>query len=78
LSPSRIAGRNQRALERGTPLADVFRAQAQDSREDAKRALIEVAGKKEVAMLIPLVFLILPTTIVFAIFPGIFVLQVGF
>jgi len=66
------------ALERGTPLADVFRAQAQDSREDAKRALIEVAGKKEVAMLIPLVFLILPTTIVFAIFPGIFVLQVGF
>lgn len=66
------------ALERGTPLAEVFRAQAQDSREDAKRQLIEVAGKKEVAMLIPLVFLILPTTIVFAIFPGILVLQVGF
>lgn len=66
------------ALERGTPLAEVFRAQAQDSREDAKRQLIEIAGKKEVAMLIPLVFLILPTTIIFAIFPGILVLQVGF
>lgn len=66
------------ALERGTPLAEVFRAQAQDSREDAKRQLIEIAGRKEVAMLIPLVFLILPTTIVFAIFPGILVLQVGF
>jgi tight adherence protein C len=66
------------ALERGTPLAEVFRAQAQDSREDAKRRLIEVAGKKEVAMLIPLVFLILPTTIIFAIFPGVFVLQIGF
>lgn len=66
------------AIERGTPLAEVFRAQAQDSREDAKRQLIEIAGKKEVAMLIPLVFLILPTTIVFAIFPGIFVLQIGF
>jgi len=66
------------ALERGTPLAEVFRAQAQDAREDAKRGLIEIAGKKEVAMLIPLVFLILPTTIVFAIFPGILVLQVGF
>lgn len=66
------------ALERGTPLAEVFRAQAQDSREDAKRLLIETAGKKEVAMLLPLVFLILPTTIVFAIFPGIFVLQLGF
>lgn len=66
------------ALERGTPLADVLRAQAQDSRDDAKRQLLEIAGKKEVAMLIPLVFLILPTTIVFAIFPGIFVLQIGF
>lgn len=66
------------ALERGTPLAEVFRAQAQDSREDAKRQLLEIAGKKEVAMLIPLVFLILPTTIIFAIFPGVFVLQLGF
>ena len=66
------------ALERGTPLAEVLRAQAQDSRDDAKRQLLELAGKKEVAMLFPLVFLILPVTIVFAIFPGIFVLQVGF
>jgi tight adherence protein C len=66
------------ALDRGTPLADVLRAQAQDSRDEAKRELIEVSGKKEVAMLVPLVFLILPTTIVFAIFPGIFVLQLGF
>jgi tight adherence protein C len=29
-------------------------------------------------MLVPLVFLILPTTIAIAIFPGIFVLQLGF
>jgi tight adherence protein C len=65
------------ALERGTPLAEVLRAQAQDARDDAKRELLEVAGKKEVAMLFPLVFLILPVTIAFAIFPGIFVLQVG-
>lgn len=66
------------ALERGTPLADVLRAQAQDARDEAKRRLLEEAGKKEVAMLIPLVFLILPTTVVFAIYPGIFVLQLGF
>ncbi len=66
------------ALDRGTPLAEVLRAQAQDSRDDAKRDLLETAGKKEVAMLVPLVFLILPTTIVFAIYPGIFVLQLGF
>ena len=29
-------------------------------------------------MLVPLVFLILPLTVVFAIFPGLFVLQLGF
>lgn len=66
------------ALERGSPLAEVLRAQAQDARDESKRTLLEVAGKKEVAMLVPLVFLILPMTVVFAIFPGIFVLQSGF
>ena len=66
------------ALERGTPIVEVLRAQAQDSRDEAKRSLLEVAGKKEVAMLVPLVFLILPVTVAFAIFPGIVVLQMGF
>jgi len=66
------------ALDRGTPLAEVLRAQAQDARDLAKRDLLESAGKKEVAMLIPLVFLILPTTIAFAVFPALLVIQVGF
>lgn len=66
------------AIERGSPLVDVLRAQAQDSREDAKRALLETAGRKEVAMMVPLVFLILPVTIVFAIFPATLVLELGF
>ena len=34
------------ALERVTPLAEVLRAQAQDSRDEAKRELLEVAGKR--------------------------------
>lgn len=66
------------ALERGSPLVEVLRAQAQDAREDAKRGLIEAAGRKEIAMLVPLVFLILPVTILFAIYPGVLVLQLGF
>lgn len=41
------------ALERGTPLAEVLLAHAQDSRDDAKRQLLEAAGRKEVAMLVP-------------------------
>lgn len=78
VSFSRAVDQITGALERGTPLAEVLRAQAQDAREEAKRELIELSGAKEVAMLVPLVFLILPTTIVIAIFPGIFVLQAGF
>ncbi|MFN8045939.1 MAG: type II secretion system F family protein [Dermatophilaceae bacterium] len=58
------------AVERGTPLADVLRAQAQDVREGGRRALIESAGRKEIAMMVPVVFLVLPTTVVFALFPG--------
>lgn len=58
------------AIERGTPLAEVLRAQAIDVREAGKRALLETGGRKEVAMMIPVVFLIMPVTVVFALFPG--------
>jgi tight adherence protein C len=58
------------ALDRGTPLADVLRAQAADVRNARKRQLIEVGGRKEIVMMIPVVFMILPVTIVFALYPG--------
>lgn len=66
------------AVERGTPLADVLRAQAQDVRDTAKRDLMEAAGKKEIAMMVPLVFGVLPLTVVFAVFPGIAAINLGF
>ncbi len=65
------------AVERGTPLAEVMRAQAADARELTKRELMEAAGRKEVGMLAPVVFGILPLTIVFAAFPGLALLQIG-
>lgn len=58
------------AVERGTPLADVLRAQAVDVREAGKRQLLESAGRREIGMMVPVVFLVLPVTIVFALFPG--------
>ncbi len=58
------------AVQRGTPLAEVLRAQAQDVREEGRRALIEAGGRKEIAMMVPVVFLILPVTVLFAVFPG--------
>ena len=59
------------AIERGTPLVDVLIAQAADVREAAKRQLIETGARKEVAMMVPVVFLIMPVTLLFAFFPGV-------
>ena len=59
------------AVERGTPLADVLRSQAQDVREAGRRAVMEEGGKKEIAMMVPVVFLVLPVTVLFAIYPGV-------
>jgi len=58
------------ALERGTPLGDVLRAQAGDVREAGKRALLDAGGRKEIQMLVPVVFLVLPVTVVFACYPA--------
>jgi tight adherence protein C len=66
------------AVERGTPLADVLRAQAADVRDSAKRELMETAGRKEIAMMVPLVFGVLPLTVVFAVYPGLAALNLGF
>ncbi|MFS0867179.1 type II secretion system F family protein [Microbacterium sp. 179-B 1A2 NHS] len=65
------------AIDRGAPLAAVLQAQAGDAREDAKRSLIEQAGRKEIAMLFPIVFFLLPMSVLFAVFPGIVMLRLG-
>ena len=58
------------AVERGTPLSDVLHAQAADVREAGRRELIEQASRKEIFMMVPVVFLILPVTVLFAFWPG--------
>ena len=58
------------ALERGTPLADVLRAQAADVRAAGRRELLEAGGRREIGMLVPVVFGVLPTTVLFALYPG--------
>jgi len=65
------------AVERGTPLADVLRAQAVDSRDESLRELLAIAGRKEVLMLIPVVFLLLPVTVVVAVFPGFYGIDIA-
>ncbi len=59
------------AVERGTPLADVLHAQAADVREAGRRELIDVAARKEIFMMVPVVFLVLPVTVLIAFWPGV-------
>lgn len=68
---SRFAEGMAVAIERGTPLAGVLHAQAADVREAGRRALIESGARKEIAMMVPVVFLVLPVTVVFAFWPGV-------
>ncbi|WP_062387278.1 type II secretion system F family protein [Demequina iriomotensis] len=65
------------ALERGTPLAEVLHAQAADVRDRERQALLAEGGRREIAMLVPVVLLILPVTVVFALYPGLVALRVG-
>ncbi|NTV39603.1 MAG: type II secretion system F family protein [Demequinaceae bacterium] len=65
------------AVELGTPLAEVLRSQAQDVRDAGQRALMEEGGKREIAMMVPVVFLILPVTVIFAVFPGLTTIRLG-
>ena len=53
----------------------MLRAQAVDVREAGRRALMEAGGRKEIAMMVPVVFLVLPVTVLFALFPGAIHLQ---
>ena len=38
---------------------------------------MESAGRREIAMLVPVVFLVLPVTVVFALFPGFYGLSLA-
>jgi tight adherence protein C len=65
------------AGERGTPLAPLLRDQATDARELERRNLLEAGGKAEIRMMVPVVFGILPLSVLFAIFPSIDLLSLS-
>lgn len=65
------------AIERGSPLAEIVRTHSADARAEKLRAIVERSGKAEIAMLVPLVMLILPITVLFAVWPGLQALQLG-
>jgi tight adherence protein C len=66
------------ALRRGTPLTKVLAEQAESVRGEILNQLTKQAGKNETRMLIPLVFLILPVTVLFAIYPSLKLLNIAY
>ncbi len=58
------------ARQQGTPLTDIIRSLADDEQKAAGRRLLESASAKETLMMFPLVFVILPVTVIMAVFPG--------
>ncbi|CAB4586242.1 unannotated protein [freshwater metagenome] len=67
---SRLIDHLMTARQYGTPLTEIIRALADDEQQAAGRRLLESASAKETLMMFPLVFAILPVTVVMAVFPG--------
>ena len=75
----RLTNSIQIAVERGTPILDVLNNQILALNKQINLELLKRSGKSEIALLIPVVFLILPVSISFAIWPSLYGLnQAGF
>lgn len=58
--------------ERGSPMLDTLQNQVRSLNKEIKVNLLNKAGKSEIVLLVPVVFLILPTSILFAVWPSIY------
>jgi tight adherence protein C len=66
------------ALRRGTPLSQMLSSLAESARADQRNDLLKQVGRNETKMLIPLVFLILPVTVLFAVYPSLQLLNIDY
>lgn len=58
------------AMLRGAPLVDVLQRHAAEARQNQRNILMNKAGKAELSMMVPVVFLILPVSVLFALWPS--------
>ena len=58
------------ATLRGAPLIEVLTRHAVEARGNQRNRVLSAAGKAEISMMIPVVFLILPISILFALWPS--------
>ena len=57
-------------MVRGAPIAEVLIRHAQEARDSQRNQILAAAGKAEISMMIPVVFLILPISMLFALWPS--------
>ena len=57
-------------IERGSTLGPILISQVRDTRLASKSEIMDRAGKSEIGLMIPVVFLILPISILFALWPS--------
>ena len=58
------------ATLRGAPLIETLSRHAVEARANQRNIIMNAAGKAEISMMIPVVFLILPISILFALWPS--------
>lgn len=73
----RVGNSLQVAINRGSPLLQVLQNQITSLNKEIHIHLLKKSGQSEIALLIPVVFLILPVSILFAIWPSIYGLNMS-
>lgn len=73
-----IASKLALASANGSAVSDLIADFIESSVQELKAQLLERAGKNETKMMIPLVFVILPITVMFAVYPSLTLIQSSF
>ncbi len=66
------------SLYNGSALAEQLAEFASSTNAQLRAKLLDKAGKSETKMMIPLVFIILPVTVMFALYPSLVIIQKSF
>jgi tight adherence protein C len=66
------------ALNNGSALSDLLSDFVQSTTAELRTQLLDKAGKNETKMMIPMVFVILPVTVMFALYPSLALIQGSF
>ena len=74
-SLNRMALSIQNALDRGTPIIEVLQNQIRSMQSKNQAELMKIAGRRELILLMPVVFLLMPISIAFVVWSSLYQLQ---